>query len=54
MDGKRCTPSYIIIKMPNIKDKGRIVNVARGKKLVTYREVPIRLPAGFLKRNFAG
>ena len=37
MDAKRPTPRHIIIKMPKIKDKERILKAAREKKLVTYR-----------------
>ena len=29
MDAKRPTPRHIIIKMPNVKDKERILKVAR-------------------------
>ena len=34
MDAKRLTPRHIIIKMPKIKDKKRILKAAREKKLV--------------------
>ena len=40
MDTKRPTPRHIIIKMPKVRDKERILKGARGKKLVTYRELP--------------
>ena len=43
MDAKRSTLRHIIIKMPKIKDKERILKAAREKKLVTYRGIPIRL-----------
>ena len=49
MDAKRPTPRHIIIKMPKVKDKERILKAAREKKLVTYRGVPIRLSADFSK-----
>ena len=52
-DAKRPTPTHIIIKMPKVKDKERILKAAREKQLVTYRGVPIRLFL-LLKRNFAG
>ena len=42
MDPKRATPRHIIIKMPKVKDKERILKAAREKKLGTYRGVPIR------------
>ena len=53
MDAKRPTPRHIVIKMTKVKDKERILKVAREKKLVTYRGVLIRLSADFLG-NFAG
>ena len=37
--------------MPKVKDKERILKAARQKKLVTYKGVPIRLPAGFSKET---
>ena len=48
---KRSTPRYIIIKMPKVKDKDRILKAARGKQLVTFKGVPIRLSAGFSKET---
>ena len=35
MDAKRPTPRHIIIKMPNVKNKERILKAAREKQLVT-------------------
>ena len=52
MHAKRPTPRHIIIKMPKIKDKERILKAAREKQLVTYRGVPIRLSADFSKETF--
>ena len=52
MDANRLTPRHIIMKMPKVKDKERILKAAREKKLVTYTGVPIRMSADFL--NFAG
>ena len=43
MDAKRTTPRHIIIKMPKVKDKERILEATRENQLVTYRGVPIRL-----------
>ena len=37
--------------MPKVKDKERILKAAREKKLVTYRGVPMRLPAHFSKET---
>ena len=42
MYAKRPTPRHIIIKMPNVKGKGRILKAARERQLVTYKGVPIR------------
>ena len=47
MDAKRPTPRHIIMKMPKVKDKVRVLKAAREKKLVTYRGVSIRLLADF-------
>ena len=49
LDAKRNTPRHIIIKLPKIKDKERILKEARGKERVTYKGVPIRLSADFSK-----
>ena len=35
MDAKRPTPRHIIVKMPKVKDKERILKAAREKQLVT-------------------
>ena len=43
MDPKRTTPRHIIIKIPKVKDKERILKAARAKQIVTYKGVPIRL-----------
>ena len=39
MDAKWLTPRHIIIKMPKVKDKERILKAAGEKKLVTYKGV---------------
>ena len=51
MDPKRTTPRHIIIKMPKVKDKERILKAAREKQRVTYKGVPIRLSADFSKET---
>ena len=51
LDPKRATPRHIIIKLPMIKDKERILKAARGKKRVTYKRVPIRISADFSKET---
>ena len=47
----RNTPRHIIITFPKIKDKERILKAAREKEIVTYKGVPIRLPADFSKEG---
>ena len=51
LDPKRNTPRHIIIKLPKIKDKEKILKEARGKERVTYKGVPIRLSADFSKET---
>ena len=51
LDPRRNTPRHIIITLPKIKDKERILKAAREKETVIYKGVPIRLSADFLKRN---
>ena len=52
LDPKRNTPRHIIIKLPNIKDKERILKAARGKERVNYTGMPIRLSADFSKETW--
>ena len=40
-DPRRNTPRHIIIKLPKIKDKERVLKAAREKEAVTYKGVPI-------------
>ena len=42
-------PRHIIITLPKIKDKERILKAAREKEIVTYKGVPRRLSADFPK-----
>ena len=49
LDPRRNTPRHIIITSPKIKEKERILEVAREKDTVTYKGVPIRLSADFSK-----
>ena len=51
LDPRRNTPRHIIITLPKIKGKGRILKVAREKQTVTYKGVPIRLSADFSKET---
>ena len=47
MNSKRPTPRHIIIKMPKVIDKERILKTAREKQLISYKGVSIRLSAEF-------
>ena len=51
LDPRRNTPRHIIITLPKMKDKERILKVAREKETVTYKGVPIRLSADFSKET---
>ena len=51
MYSRKHTPRHIIITLPNIKQKERILEAAREKKTVTYKGVPIRLSANFSKET---
>ena len=47
LDPRRNTPRHIIITLPKIIHKERILEAAREKNTVTYKGVPIRLSADF-------
>ena len=47
LDPRKHSPRHIIIELPKIKEKERILKAAREKETVTYKGVPIRLTAGF-------
>ena len=51
LDPKRNTPRHIIITLPKINEKQRILKAAREKEIVTYKEVPIRLSVDFSKET---
>ena len=51
LDTRRNTPRHIIITLPKIKEKERILKAAREKETVTYKGVPIRLSADFSKET---
>ena len=51
LDTRRNTLRHIIITLHKIKDKERILKAAREKETVTYKGVPIRLSADFLKET---
>ena len=51
LDPRKHTPRHIIIPLPKIEDKERILKAAREKERVTYKGVPIRLSADFSKET---
>ena len=51
MDPWKHIPRYNIITLPKMKDKERILKATRKKETVTYKGVPIRLPADFSKET---
>ena len=51
LDPRKHTPRHIIMTLPKVTDKERILKAARGKETVTYKEVPIRLSADFSKET---
>ena len=51
VDSRKHTPRHIIIILPKIKNKERILKAAREKETVTYKGVPIRLSADFSKET---
>ena len=51
MDPRKHIPRHIIIELPKVKDKERILKAAREKETATYKGVPIRLSAEFSKET---
>ena len=51
LDPRKHTPKHIIITLPKIKEKERILEAAREKNTVTYKGLPIRLSADFSKET---
>ena len=51
LDPRKNTPRHIILTLPKIKDKERILEAAREKDRVTYEGLPIRLSADFSKET---
>ena len=51
LDPKTNTQRHIIIKLPKIKDKERILKEPRKRERVTYKGVPTRLSADFSKET---
>ena len=51
LDPRRNTPRHIVITLPKMKQKKRVLEAAREKDTVTYKGVPIRLSADFSKET---
>ena len=51
LDPRRNTPRHIIITLPKMKQKERILEAARETDTATYKGVPIRLSADFSKET---
>ena len=51
LDPRKHTPRHIIITLPKIKDKERILKAAREKEIITYKGVPTRLSTDFSKET---
>ena len=51
LDPRKHTPRHIIIRLPKIEYKERILKEARVKEIVTCKGVPIRLSADFSKET---
>ena len=51
MDPRKQTPRHIIITLPKIKQKERILKAAREKEIVTYKGVARSLSADFSKET---
>ena len=54
LDPKRTTPRHIIIKMPKVKNKERILKAAREKQRVNIYKRSRKTVSWFLERNFPG
>ena len=51
LNPRKHTPRHIIITLPKIKDKERILKAAREMETIPYKRVPIRLSADFSKET---
>ena len=50
-DPRKHTPRHIIITLPKIKEKERILEAEKEKKTFTYKGVPIKLSTDFSEEN---
>ena len=51
LDPRRNTSRHIVITLPKIKDKERILKAGKEKETISYKRVPIRLAADFSKET---
>ena len=51
LDPRKNTPRHIIIALPKVNDKEKILEAAREKETVTNKGAPIRLSADFSKET---
>ena len=51
LDPKSTIPRHIIIKIPKVKDKERILKATRENQRVAYKGAPIRLSANLSKET---
>ena len=51
MDAKRPTLRHIIIKMPRVKDKEKMLKAVREKQIISYKGIFVRLSADFMKET---
>ena len=51
LDSGKHVPRHIILALPKIEEKERILQAAREKVTITYKGVPISLPADFSKET---
>ena len=52
LDPRRKTPRHIIITLPQMKEKERILKAAGEKETVTYKGVPKKLSVDFSKKPY--
>ena len=52
MDPRKHTPRHVIITLPKMKDRERILKAVGEKETVTYKGVPGRLSADFSTETF--
>ena len=52
MNPKRPTPRHIIMKIPKVKDKERVLKAARERQLVAFKGSSYRLSADFSTETF--